>query len=79
MHDFRHCFATIASVLGTSNIQLSAATGHRTLSQLLRYCHPDAASVQQLTTKVYEKLVNTTNLSEIIASDQSTGTGDGSD
>ncbi|MEN9343255.1 MAG: hypothetical protein RLZZ453_42 [Chlamydiota bacterium] len=79
VHDLRHCFATIASVSGTSNIQLSAATGHRTLSQLLRYCHPDTASVQQLTTKVYEKLVNTTNLSEIIASDQSTGTGDGSD
>jgi integrase len=79
VHDLRHCFATIASVSGTSNIQLSAATGHRTLSQLLRYCHPDAASVQQLTNKVYEKLVNTTNLSEIIASDPSPGANNGSD
>ena len=65
VHDLRHCFATIASISGTSNIQLSTATGHQTLSQLLRYCHPDEASVHQLTTKVYEKLVNTTNLGSI--------------
>ena len=67
IHDLRHCFATHASLSGASNIQLSTATGHQTLSQLLRYCHPDASSVQQLTAKVYEKLVNTTNLGTIIA------------
>ncbi len=66
-HDMRHCFATQASLSGASNIQLSTATGHLTLSQLLRYCHPDATSVQQLTMKVYEKLINTTNLGAIIA------------
>ncbi len=78
VHDLRHCFATTASVSGSSNIQLSAATGHRTLSQLLRYCHPDAASVQQLTTKVYEKLISTTNLGAIIATNAASGENDGS-
>lgn len=71
VHDLRHCFATHASLSGASNVQLSTATGHQTLSQLLRYCHPDAASVQQLTTKVYEKLISTTNLAMIITTDSS--------
>ena len=73
VHDMRHCFATTASVLGASNVQLSTATGHQILSQLLRYCHPDAASVQQLTAKVYEKLVSTTNLGTVMTAGEQGG------
>lgn len=65
MHDLRHCFATSASLSGISNIQLSTATGHQTLSQLLRYCHPDAASVREVSNTVHDKLIDTTNLGTI--------------
>jgi len=62
MHDLRHCFASHASESGFSNIQLKTATGHQSLSQLLRYCHPDAENVRQLSNTVHDRLMHTTNL-----------------
>ncbi len=61
MHDLRHCFATYASESGASNIQLKAATGHQTLSQLGRYCHPDAGLVQELSKSVHDKIFSHLN------------------
>jgi integrase len=55
-HDLRHCFATYASESGASNIQLKTATGHLSLSQLTRYCHPDGNIVKQLSNSVYDKI-----------------------
>lgn len=56
IHDLRHCFATYASESGASNVQLKAATGHLSLSQLARYCHPDGSIVKQLSNSVYNKI-----------------------
>lgn len=56
LHDLRHCFATYASESGASNIQLKTATGHLSLSQLTRYCHPDGNVVKQLSNFVYDKI-----------------------
>jgi integrase len=47
-HDLRHQFATLAAGQGASNVELSTAMGHRTLSMLLRYSHLDAKSTSVL-------------------------------
>jgi len=70
-HDLRHCFSTYASESGASNIQLQKATGHETLSQLGRYCHPDTGVVRELSSAVYEKIFPDINTGVSDASRQS--------
>lgn len=56
-HDLRHTFATLASSDNVSTIALSACTGHRTLSMLQRYCHPNASITKEINESVSKKIL----------------------
>ncbi len=61
-HDLRHCYITYAAEEGFSNVQLKMGSGHQTLSQLDRYCHPNAGIVRQMSSAVHDRLIKTTSL-----------------
>ncbi|QBG34376.1 tyrosine-type recombinase/integrase [Litorilituus sediminis] len=48
LHSLRHSAATRYAELGLTTLQLSAVTGHKSLSQLARYTHLNAKSVVDL-------------------------------
>ncbi len=55
-HDMRHTFCTYAAAKGASNLQLSTATGHRTLAMLAHYTHMDVQVTKQFSTQISDQI-----------------------
>ncbi len=56
-HTIRHSYATLAASIGASNLELSTAMGHRTLSQLQRYTHLDVAVTRKFSIHIAERIL----------------------
>ena len=56
-HDMRHTFCTLAAAQGASNLELAAATGHRTLQMLVRYTHLDVQVTKKFSNHISENII----------------------
>lgn len=54
-HDLRHTFATLATELGASHLELATAMGHKTLQMLLRYTHMQAEKTRKYSDVIGQK------------------------
>lgn len=61
-HDMRHTFCTYAAAKGASNLQLSTATGHRTLAMLAHYTHMDVQVTKQFSNQISDQIFKGTIL-----------------
>lgn len=57
-HDLRHTFCTMAAAQGASSLELSTATGHRTLQMLQRYTHLDASLTEKFSNNISKQILN---------------------
>ncbi len=53
----RHTFCTLAAAQGASNLELAAATGHRTLQMLVRYTHLDVQVTKKFSNHISENII----------------------
>lgn len=61
-HDMRHCFATLAASQGASNLELSAALGHKTLEMLQRYTHLNVRMTKKYSEGISKQILQGANL-----------------